>query len=1147
MKNIQHSLRVWSGAALLIGTALASQALEVDTLGGGPTQRSRARAGYANGLTLTDAKFNQPSGIAVELDGTLVIADRKNNRLREVSTPGVDATSFTTPLHAGKLKAPVGVAVGQNGLIYSVSQKDGVVHVHNTDGNQLQAYAGFSKPTALAVDSRTNIFVTQQNGRVRVLTPNGAITDLASAFILPLGVAVLDSVSIAVSDAGEHAIYRVHTGTGVKTKIAGGNGPGAADGASSVAQFNAPAGIARALDGSIIVADRLNHRVRRVATNGVVSTLYGGSRADWVRPFQGWEDGDDTQALAREPVAVAVTTNNTIYVAERYWNIIRVVTGTPNLNSTNQVAPSIVCPADITTNALSGQGTTIFYTTGSGSSSNVLIQCFPPSGFSFPIGTTNVTCYAVNTNSHLTNVCDFTVIVRPSNDSTPPIIDSCPGDVIASATSASGSSVSFTAPTAYDDPGAIPVAVVCVPQSGSVFPVGLTNVVCTATDAGGNSSSCSFAVRVNLAPPVFTPNSGFHPMGVAITITNLFPVTVFYTTDGADPTLDSLRVHLVNNSGTNAGSIQFAEPLRDLRSLRMRAFVGTNSSPAVGGVASPATEVGFHRDVVAGIGATVVMPVVVNMKPQAEMRSLQFRVEVTPLNGGPAILPQFRAISILSNDFIQVASASAPNTIGYYNATPYSIGDTRGLIITSIGTNANFLVRQFGAVAMLVMPIDPNASEGHAYRIETLQASATSNGFFGEVAVASMPARTMTITTRQWLVGDVTSHSWYNAGDFGNGDLANNDVNAVFYSSHGVRAPWPFTDVFNAMDAYPAEEDGGSAEGDGVVDSFDLNVVLLRALRLNPYNWIRYWTPGGLHWSDLAALPNPPPPAPPLLETAVEPAPGVVWVRQATIGAGQLGYVIPGETYEVPVYVKTAPGSSVSGLNLRAAVVPNDGAPAIGLVSFIPTLGTENFIWANGVAPNEVLCSWLMVPQPAFAPALTGSNIVGYLRFVVPSTATLGQTYSIQFPRLSGGANMSTPYELEGVPTKFWIFSNEAHTPEVLSDEWKSFFGASTNASVADAQADSDSDGVSNGQEYFEGTSPIAASSRLALAQESFGGMVTLSWLSAPLKLYTVERGPSASGPWISLASDVPGDGQIKQVIDGTPPGGAFYRVRVQP
>jgi len=90
-------------------------------------------------------------------------------------------------------------------------------------------------------------------------------------------------------------------------------------------------------------------------------------------------------------------------------------------------------------------------------------------------------------------------------------------------------------------------------------------------------------------------------------------------------------------------------------------------------------------------------------------------------------------------------------------------------------------------------------------------------------------------------------------------------------------------------------------------------------------------------------------------------------------------------------------------------------------VTFRPVVGDGNFMSANGVAPNEILCSWLLVPSPAFVPAMVGNNIVGYLRFTVPNNAAEGQSYSINFPKLGGGLNMSTPYVLEGISQSFSI------------------------------------------------------------------------------------------------------------------------------
>jgi hypothetical protein len=82
----------------------------------------------------------------------------------------------------------------------------------------------------------------------------------------------------------------------------------------------------------------------------------------------------------------------------------------------------------------------------------------------------------------------------------PPTI-TCPANITQQATDPMGKAVTFATPTASSPNGS--VTVVCMPASGSVFPVGVTTVNCTATDAADHTATCSFTVTV-LAPPKFT-------------------------------------------------------------------------------------------------------------------------------------------------------------------------------------------------------------------------------------------------------------------------------------------------------------------------------------------------------------------------------------------------------------------------------------------------------------------------------------------------------------------------------------------------------------------------------------------------------------------------------------------------------------------
>lgn len=78
----------------------------------------------------------------------------------------------------------------------------------------------------------------------------------------------------------------------------------------------------------------------------------------------------------------------------------------------------------------------------------------------------------------------------------------CPTNVTAQCAGPQGTPVTFTV-TAIDDCDAKPT-VVCTPPSGSVFPLGTTQVSCTARDATGNSNTCTFPVTIQAGPPVLT-------------------------------------------------------------------------------------------------------------------------------------------------------------------------------------------------------------------------------------------------------------------------------------------------------------------------------------------------------------------------------------------------------------------------------------------------------------------------------------------------------------------------------------------------------------------------------------------------------------------------------------------------------------------
>lgn len=89
--------------------------------------------------------------------------------------------------------------------------------------------------------------------------------------------------------------------------------------------------------------------------------------------------------------------------------------------------------------------------------------------------------------------CDIGAFESDAADTTPPIV-TVPADLVVDATGPDGAVVSYAASAEDDVDG--PVAVVCVPRSGSTFAIGTTRVECSASDAAGNEASASFGIHV---------------------------------------------------------------------------------------------------------------------------------------------------------------------------------------------------------------------------------------------------------------------------------------------------------------------------------------------------------------------------------------------------------------------------------------------------------------------------------------------------------------------------------------------------------------------------------------------------------------------------------------------------------------------------
>ncbi len=125
-------------------------------------------------------------------------------------------------------------------------------------------------------------------------------------------------------------------------------------------------------------------------------------------------------------------------------------------------------------------------------------------------------------------------------DTTDPVV-TVPPDVTTEAAGPGGAAVTFSASATDDVDGALTPT--CVPASGSTFPLGMTTVTCSATDASGNTGTASFAVTVvDTTPPAITTPEGGTPPDLTVKATGPTGATVSFVlgaTDGVDGPLSS--------------------------------------------------------------------------------------------------------------------------------------------------------------------------------------------------------------------------------------------------------------------------------------------------------------------------------------------------------------------------------------------------------------------------------------------------------------------------------------------------------------------------------------------------------------------------------------------------------------------------------
>ena len=196
--------------------------------------------------------------------------------------------------------------------------------------------AQFRLPNSLAADASGNLYVADTgNNTIRKIDTNGVVSTLAgepgshgskdgtgptARFWAPFGIAVDAVGTVYVADTGNNTIRKIST-NGVVTTIAGLAGhPGSKDGNGPNARFRNPWGVAVDAAGNVFVADMSNDTIREILPNGTVFTFAG--QAGTIGSLDGF--GNDAQF--NNPFAIAVDNADNVYVADSANDVIRKIT-----------------------------------------------------------------------------------------------------------------------------------------------------------------------------------------------------------------------------------------------------------------------------------------------------------------------------------------------------------------------------------------------------------------------------------------------------------------------------------------------------------------------------------------------------------------------------------------------------------------------------------------------------------------------------------------------------------------------------------------------------------------------------------------------------------------------------------------------------
>ncbi len=1094
----------------------------------------------------TRARFKQLEGIVLDpVRGGLVVADSGNQLIRFVSFDGVVTNlagrvgqpgAEDGPKGVARLRYPLGLAADTNGNIFIADSKNNAIRKLDRDGVLSTLSTNFFEPAAVTVGANGELWVADtRNHAIKRLAPDGTVTLVAGSgagamgyvdallapdalFNSPRGLLWLGATTgLLISDGGNNVIRRLflnpELGEYSVETFAGVAGPGGfLNGPVKTALFSAPVALCSDLvNGGVLVADRANRQIRRIST--------GPTQPPVEAPKIGWVQ------LVKDAFGAYVTT--LVEVENSIFN--------------NAVVIAILAEA----------GTQTYFTYGAS-----------PVGF---------------------------------DDSIP-----SPGPLVG------------LSPPFYQNgrPASEMPSSILEPQPDMT-------IKAIGTQDGRRSSpvvQARFQFKVG-NPSILGDNAAM------FTLENVTQgAEMWYTLDGSDPTnnpaanpasqgpvFDAQVLSLVVKESNVVFKACGYKPFFKPSDIVSKVFTPSNF---VANAISFGFEAGeASSDYVGSAGQRFYAPVTLNVLSGVKLYSLQFNVTVNGagVDGSKVDFQSMLYKPVNQNLYMRIPPAMATNVyVNHTLNTNWSWDQKQDLLFRDTNYNLlgvgwlerytytnlyNTLAQDLITYSMahdtlfesgngkvilggysFVIPTNPVGN----FQIEIARPSGTADGVSREIfidtptndALKSLSVRrTVRVGEKRYLVGDVTPFRWFNAGDFGNSNLLNNDVLQTFQSAvYEINMPPEGSDFFDAMDSCCGGESSSLASdalfdgndtsinsivhGDGDLNVADVFVTFRRSLDPS-LTWVaRYWSGGQRRYAFVNNQTTGPggvplgssslhsPKSAPL--SAVRPW-AVFHADDIVAGASR--------TVSVPVRVRIAGDYPLRVLLLNLTVQPLDGSPALTQpVSFSPASALGAPTVSSSRSAGNFAAAWL----DNTVPGLSGAGLVGMLTVTLPEGTTPAAAYRVHFDRVSGSPNGLAVFPSQTLDGLITLSDRSVSSwNDGIPDSWRLRHFGSTALALSAAELDPDLDGISNREEFRAGTNPMDRASRLRLLSSAWRANnqagVLLQWPTGLNRRYVIESSSAfGAGAWQPIATNILGSGAMGEFVDPSPSAGArFYRVRV--